>query len=254
MNITFNSTLREILRARPLAIRVLEGDSGHKCWERLDLPLPAFCEKLGLDSRALFLRVTNLPAVSPETDWPSKPLYHLIDHLTRGHREFRDQDLPSIAGILAIGRLPAFPQGYVVKLLVQEFEYFREEFLMHMDEEETFLFPKIMRNEACFRLPQMGPEIHKGFANPYLRMESHKPENEFKRMLTSIRDKLRNQMVDESVQALAAKLQAALGSFESRLVEHADLETNVLFPLAGRLEQKLYEGAVPGVSRHPGDR
>jgi iron-sulfur cluster repair protein YtfE (RIC family) len=254
MNITINSTLREILRARPLAIRVLEGDSGHKCWEHLDLPLAAFCEKLGLDSGSLFLRVNNLPAVPPDTDWPAKPLYHLIDHLTRGHREFRDQDLPSIAGILATGHLPAYPQGYVVKLLVQEFEYFRDEFLKHMDEEETFLFPKIMRNEACFRHPQMGPEIHKGSVNLYLRLENHKPENEFKRMLTSIRDKLRNQMVDESVQALAAKLQSALESFESRLVEHADLETNVLFPLAGRLEQELYEGAAPGVSRYPGDR
>lgn len=254
MNITLNSTLREILRTRPLAIRVLEGDSGHKCWEHLDLSLAAFCERLGLDSASLLTRVTHLETVPPDTDWASKPLYHLIDHLTRGHREFRDRDMPSIAGVLETNHLPAYPQGYVIKLLVQEFNYFRDEFIKHMDEEEIFLFPKIMRNEACFRHPEMGPEIHKGSVNLYLKLESHKPENEFKRMITSIREKLRNQMMDESVAALAAKVQVALESFEAKLVDHADLETNVLFPMAGRLEQELYESAAPGIFRYPGKR
>lgn len=253
MNIALNTTLREILRVRPLAIRVLEGDSGHKCWEHLDLSLTAFCEKLGLDSGSLLARVTHLPAVSPDMDWVSKPLYLLIDHLTRGHREFREQDLPSLAGILETNHLPAFPQTYMVKLLVQEFNYFRDEFIKHMEEEETFLFPKAMRNEACFRYPEMGPEIHKGSINLYLKLENHKPENEFKRMITSIREKLRNQILDESVADLAAKLLAALESLEAKLVEHADLETNVLFPLAGRLEQELYESAAPGISRYPGN-
>ena len=253
MSITINSTLREILRVRPLAIRVLEEDSGHKCWLHLDLPLAAFCDKLGLDSGSLLIRLANLPAVLPDTAWVSKPLYHLIDHLTSGHREFRERDLPSIAALFDTNPLPAYPQGYVVKLLMQEFDYFREEFLRHMDEEETFLFPKIMRNEACFRHPEMGPEIHKGSVNLYLTLENHKPENEFKRMITSVREKLRNQMPDESVAALAAKLQSALESFESRLIEHADLETSVLFPLAGRLEQELYESAAPGISRYPGE-
>lgn len=257
MSITINSTIREIMRDRPLAIRVLEEDSGHKCWLHPDLPLAAFCDKLGLDSGSLLVRLTNLPAVLPDTPWASKPLYHLIDHLTDGHREFRERDLPSIAALLNTSldtsALPAYPQGYVVKLLMQEFDYFREEFIRHMDEEETFLFPKIMRNEACFRHPEMGPEIHKGSVNLYLTLENHKPENEFKRMLTSVREKLRNRMPDESVDALAAKLQTALESFESRLIAHADLETNVLFPLAGRLEQELYESAAPGISRYPGE-
>lgn len=111
----------------------LEEDSGHECWLYLDLPLAAFCDKLGLGCGSLLVRLTNLPNVLPDTAWASKPLYHLIDHLTGGHREFRERDLPSIAALFDSNDLPAYPQGYLVKLLMHGFNYFREEFIRHMD-------------------------------------------------------------------------------------------------------------------------
>ncbi|MDQ3001680.1 MAG: hypothetical protein M3Y08_10520 [Fibrobacterota bacterium] len=74
--------------------------------------------------------------------------------------------------------------------------------------------------------------------------EKHKPEKEFKRLITSIREKLRNQMLKGPVAELTVKVTGALESFDAKLVDHADLETNVLFPSAGRLEQELYHSAA----------
>ena len=254
MNITFSSTLRLILRIRPLAIAILERESAYKCWDHLDESLSGFCSHFDLDADSVLNRIANLPQAEAGTDWAAKPLYYLIDHLTQNHADFREREMPAIAEMLEAARLPAYPDGYVVKLLVQEFQHFRGEFLKHMDEEETFLFPKIMRNEACYRYRELGPEVYKGSVNLYLKLEIHKPEVEFKHMITSIREKLRNHLLHRPAAALAERTLAALESFEKRLLAHADLETDVLFPRAGRLEQELYESSVPGLSRFPGDQ
>jgi len=254
MSITLSSTLRRILRTRPMAIAVLERESGCKCWDHMDESLAGFCNEFDLNADSLLNRTTHLPRVEADTDWAAKPLYYLVDHLTQNHADFREREMPAIAEMLEAARLPAYPDGYVVKLLVQEFQHFRGEFLKHMDEEETFLFPKIMRNEACYRYRELGPEVYKGSVNLYLKLEIHKPEVEFKHMITSIREKLRNQLPHRPAAELAEKARAALESFEKRLLAHADLETDVLFPRAGRLEQERYEGSATGLSRFPGDQ
>jgi iron-sulfur cluster repair protein YtfE (RIC family) len=177
----------------------------------------------------------------------------LVDHLALDHAEFRGKDLPGIEFLLVAERLPAYPDGYVVKLLLQEFLHFEADFEKHMAEEEEFLFPKILRNEACLRHPKLGPEVHRGSVNLYLRFATHKPDEEFKRMIVSIQDKLRNQHVHRPAAELAHQAQAALDAFAKRLLAHADLETNSLFPRAGRQEQQLYAGSAPGVSLYPDD-
>jgi len=162
--------------------------------------------------------------------------------------------MPAILALMQEEGLPAYPDGYVVKLLVQEFRHFQADFIKHMAEEEEFLFPKIMRNEACFRYRELGPEVFRGSVNLYLKLETHQPEEEFKRMILSIREKLRNQLMQRPTAEVAERAQAAMDAFAGRLLVHADLETNVLFPRAGRLEQELYENSVPGVFRYPGDQ
>ena len=95
---------------------------------------------------------------------------------------------------------------------------------------------------------------YRGSVNLYLKLETHKPEEEFKRMIVSIREKLRNQHMHRPTLELAQRAQAAMDAFAERLLAHAGLETEVLFPRAGRLEQELYEGSAPGLSRYPADQ
>lgn len=248
-----SSTLREILRHRPMAVEVFEAAFGHRFWDDLESRCVAFCGQHGADCEDLLGRIRDLPVPPHGTDWDAKPIHWLVDRLTADHEAFRGTELPALENMLVAERLPAYPDGYVVKLLVQEFRRFRSDFLKHMAEEEEFLFPKILRNEACYRHPEIGSEVYRGSVNLYLRFKTHKPEEEFKAMIVSIRDKLRNQHMGRPAAALAREAQDAMDAFARRLSLHADLETESLFPRAGRLEQMLYEHAVPGLSRFPGD-
>jgi iron-sulfur cluster repair protein YtfE (RIC family) len=247
-------TVRQVLRQRPLAAEILEKEFGHLLWERMDSSLANLCAATGVDSFSLQESLIALPPLPEDTDWDKIPVYGLIDHLTLAHASFRDAEMPAILAMLIEERLPAYPDGYVIKLLQQEFRHFQVEFLKHMAEEEDFLFPKIMRNEACFRFRNLGPEVYRGSVNLYLKLETHKPEEEFKRMIISIREKLRNQHLNRPAAEMAERTQSALDAFAKRLMSHADLETGILFPRAGRLEQVLYESSVPGLSRYPGDQ
>ena len=56
-----------------------------------------------------------------------------------------------------------------------------------MDEEEEFLFPKFMRNEACFRFRELSPEAYKESVNIYLATQIPLAEKEFRRNLAEIR-------------------------------------------------------------------
>lgn len=253
MSHSTSDTLRQILRGRPMAVEVFEDLCGALFWGRMESPLDVFCRDLGADSSALLARIAELPVPPAGTDWDAKPIHWLVDYLTHDHADFRERELPAIESMLVAERLPAYPDGYVVKLLLQEFLFFQTDFLKHMAEEEEFLFPKILRNEACWRHRELGPEVYRGSVNLYLKMETHKPEAEFKRMIISIQEKLRNQHMHRPAAELARKAQAALDGFASRLTAHADLESNLLFPRAGRLEQLLYAGSAPGLSKYPGD-
>ena len=249
-----SQTIRQILRHRPMALELFEAEFGALFWERMETPLGSLCREVDADVSHLMARISELPIPPEDTDWSAQPIHWLVDHLTLEHDRFRDVDMPAIKELMTEERLPAYPDGYVVKLLLQEFRHFEADFRKHMAEEEEFLFPKILRNEACYRHRELGPEIHRGSVNLYLKLETHKPEDEFKRMIISIREKLRNQHLERPASEIATKVQLAMDGFAERLLVHSDLETQLLFPRAGRLEQELYESAAPGLSRYPGDQ
>jgi len=250
MILSSSQTIKQVLRQRPLAAETLEQEFGSLFWDKMESPLFNLCSSAGLDSYSLLEKIVALPVPPKDTQWEKKPIYWLVDRLTLDHVAFRETDMPSIFALLEEERLPAYPDGYVVKLLLQEFRHFQAEFTRHMAEEEEFLFPKIMRNEACFRYPELGPQVFRGSVNLYLKLETHKPEEEFKNMIVSIREKLRTQHMQRPALELAQRAQAAMDGFAERLLAHAALESDVLFPRAGRLEQELYETSAPGISRY----
>ena len=254
MEISKATPLRLILRVRPLAVQVLEEAAGHHCWACLDQNLQDFCRDRGLEASGLEEAISALAPVPADSDWKAKPIYYLIDYLTANHRRFREKDLPALGRLLDVHGVPTFPDRYAFELMSQEFLAFEQELLKHMQEEEEFLFPKIMRNEACFRYREMTPEPYRGSVNLFLTLQPHKQEEEIKHMFMGIREKLRNLRVQEGTRALLDKANAALEAFQVALVTHADLETQVLFPVAGRLEQELYENSAPGMFRFPGDQ
>ena len=253
MKIDKATTLRQIIRSRPMAVEALERASLHEMWNRLDQGFSDYCESLDLDLGRLRNDLAATEPAQDDSDWDARPIYHLIDFLTQQHDRFRQVDMPAIIHMLRLHGIPNFPDKYVFRLVEQEFLAFREELLGHIEEEETFLFPKIMRNEACFRFNGLQPEVYKGSVNLYLTTRTRKPEEEFNRTLVDLKDKLRNLRVGEGTADRFNRVMTALDIFDSMLVAHTGMENRYLFPRAGRLEQELYEGILPGISRFPDD-
>lgn len=229
-----------------MAIEVLEDLCGALFWARMETPLGEFCGDIGADVAAVLDRIAAMPVPPADTDWNAGPIHRLVDYLTSQHADFREREMPAIESLLVAERLPAYPDGYVVRLLLQEFRHFQGDFLKHMDEEEEFLYPRILRAEAWGRHRELGPGDFRGSVNLYLKLETHRPEADFKRMILSIQEKLRYQHMRRPAAELASRAQDALDRFALRLAAHADLETHFLFPRAARMEQDLNSPAGPG--------
>lgn len=254
MKKTFGSaiTLGEIIRKRPLAVESLERFGRYRLWDNLGLSLGGYCRLVEADEAQVMAVLNGLAPVDPATEWIGKPIYHLVDRLTGEHADFRLMHLPHLHRLLDVEQAPHFPDRSALSPLQSAFTEFDHEFRRHMDEEEGFLFPKIMRNEACFRFRELSPEIYRGSVNLYLASQDHPVEEAFRRAFAGIRDAARKM---EAGALLRAHLDLALEGLEDfgrRLDAHAALEEESLFPRAGRLEQELYANVAPGVSAFPG--
>lgn len=241
----------KIIRMRPMAVKTLEAFAGHRIWENFNVPLGDFCEEEGLAVEGVLESLHRAPPAEASSDGRTIPAYHLIDRLTEDHRVFRDRDLPRLAALLDAEKVAIHPEADSLKPLQATFVDFDRRFRKHMEEEEEFLFPKIMRNEACFRYRELSPEVYKGSVNLYLSTQTHLAEEEFRRAFDDIRRQARELPVGHGFRAHLAETVAALEDFGSRLESHADLEEKELLPRAGRLEQELYAAEAPGVSVYP---
>ncbi len=254
MILSSSQSIRQILRQRPMAAGLLEQEFEFHIWNRMEEPLSDLCRENGTDTHTMMQGILALTPPPAETGWDKHRTYWLIDLLTREHAAFRDTDMPAIQALLEEERRLPHPDGFVAHQLAEEFAHFRADFEKHMTDEEEFLFPKILRNEACFQYPELEPEPFRGSVNLYLKLDRHKPDEAFGRTLDSLRAKLRNRHLHRDTAELAQRVLAALDGFAHRLNAHAALESGILFPRAGRLEQELYEGSAPGMSRFPGDQ
>ena len=178
-------TVREAIRSRPLAVGVLEEISGGSFWNRLDTPMGEFCRNAKVNLNELHARISSLPVNLERQDWKGLPLYFLVDHLTANHREFRRRDLPNIHRMLEALRLEIPSAQATLSELISELTSFRQEFSWHMEEEEEFLYPKILRTEASMRHPDLYPEIFKGSVTMFTKVQIHAPEDSFHALVAS---------------------------------------------------------------------
>jgi regulator of cell morphogenesis and NO signaling len=241
MNPIASLTLREVIRSRPLAIGVLEEKAGASFWNRLDAPLEEFSRETDLDLAGLGHAIASLPENLERKDWAALPLYYLIDYLTSGHRLFRTRDLPEVHRLLDNLRIE-FPAGNEsLETLLREFTSFRREFAWHMEEEEEFLFPKILRIEASLRHPELYPEVFKGSIRIFSAQQLQGPEQLFHDLISDLSQRLNGLVSDALDLAMAREALAAMHGHEASLKAHAFLEMELLFPRALAMEASLLQ-------------
>ena len=110
-----------------------------------------------------------------------------------------------------------------------------------MEEEEEFLFPKILRIEASMRHPELYPEVFKGSIAMFSPRQLQGPEQLFRELVADLARKL-NDLVSDAVGLVTAReALAALHGHEARLKAHAFLEMELLFPRALAMEASLLQ-------------
>ncbi len=240
-----STSLAKMLQIRPAAVELLE-KTGKPFWNHLDLTLADFCRETGTVFAAFLKQTANLPIAAPDANFAQEPLYRLLDYLTQNHRDFQGKDLPEISHLLDVHNIPVYPDGYVLKLAHQTFRAFEEKFLEHMREEEEHVFPHILRLEAALRTPGLKPVLHRASVSVFAAIQSHAAEEELKRMIAEVREKVRNHRLQEPTATVTDEVYRQLESFEGRFSAHAALETGVLFPRAAEIERRLFNREFKG--------
>lgn len=242
MDITLQSPLRSILAIRPRAVEVLGIVAGGALWTRLDATLQDFARDHALDPDALLRGLAGLPGTEAGTDFRRAPLHVLVDFLAADHRDFRDRDLPGLERALAEADPADFPDAAVLQDLRASLHSFKIDLLLHLNEEEEFLFPKVLRTEASADHPDLSPESFRGSVAAYPAVMLHMPENQVKDLLASLLRKAG--AGGGSLPPAADRFRARLEEFAARLTRHADLETEVLLPRTLVLEKALHRRAL----------
>lgn len=247
MAITLNSTIREILRERPRAVEVLEAAVGADFWNGLGFPLSDLGSDKHVDATVLLLRIQELPSTLGELDWSKAPLYELVDRLAADHRRFRETDLPLIERLLEDLDAGEATPGNPLEALRVEFHAFKIDFLLHMNEEEEFLFPKALRTEASIQHPQITPETFRGSVTAYSPVMLHTPEVQIKQLVVEMVARLKGP-VTLATPALE-RLRAHLEDLEGRIIRHADLEIEYLLPRTLAQERALHRRAMESAAK-----
>jgi iron-sulfur cluster repair protein YtfE (RIC family) len=112
------------------------------------------------------------------------------------------------------------------------------DFLLHMHEEEDFLFPKALRTEASVAHPDLSSEAFRGSVGAYSNVMLHTPEHQLKELAGSLVRKAGAAKSDPS--SALDRFRKLLEDFADRLVRHADLETGNLMPRALAMEKILH--------------
>lgn len=235
--------VRALIKARPLAVGLLD-KRNVRFWDTLDFPVGDIVRRDALGEFLDEMAYARIP--SEDTDWASLPLYHLADFLTENHRGFLLHDISEIRHLLDIHTLADSAESAGLRDIQKAFQDFTRELQAHLDEEEGWLFPKILRYEACLRDGQVHPEFHRGSIQEYMAIRMNQEEKRLCQGSDAVAERIRLHAQAHADSYAARELIVLLDAMRRRLIAHGDLETGILFPKALEMERKLYNLSING--------
>jgi regulator of cell morphogenesis and NO signaling len=160
----------------------------------------------------------------------SAPLTELADYIVNTHHGYVRNELPIITDQLqrvAVKHGQRFPEMVEVSKI---FEELKAEFELHMQKEETILFPRIQKLEEQSHSAQPVKMDIPLLKSPILMMEH---EHDHSGNVMAVIRKLTDNYTPPAGACTTYKVVlAALETFELDLHRHVHLENNILFPRA----------------------
>ncbi|MCC5944966.1 MAG: hemerythrin domain-containing protein [Bernardetiaceae bacterium] len=206
-----------------------------------ELPLQEVCRIRSLDANFVCKQLEQ--AAQPNTQkphWENLTIELIINYLKHTHRIFMRYKLPYMRNLVMQSEKRKFPQNYSLILsdLQIAFPLFAEDFIRHILDEENTLFTYIenLDRVACLQMPaskiyfQMEKYNIADFAHAH-----HDDDDE----MQGIRELTQDYYISEGSPLAMRVLYSELQAFEQDLKVHANIENNVLFPKAAKLEAQV---------------
>lgn len=207
-------------------------------WAEADLTLEMLSSRCGRPTHELVQELLNLPVPDRGSAWQELPAYLLIDYLTQQHREILHNDLPALRGLLDMPFGEASGGG-LFAILLETFHRFTGLLRAHIQEEEDYLFPAILKNEYALRHggheERIKPIAEHVLASPAL-IRGEETLDAALEDWTRAAGKADGLHDRPKTAELAAK---AMRDLERKLRAHGNLEKNALYPIAARIESEL---------------
>lgn len=242
--VTPQMAVGSLIKARPMAVGLMEKRKV-PFWDSLHRPVSEVVRRDAIGDFMDEMAYARVPA--PDTDWMAVPMYWLADYLTESHRNFLLQDVNEIGHLLDIHTIADSEESDGLRDIHKAFQAFTKALQTHVDEEESILFPKILRYEACLRDNRVHPEFHRGSIQSYMAIRLDQEEKRLCQACDLLTGKIRRHAETHSGSFTAGELLAMLGRMREKLDDHGDLEAKVLFPTAREMEKSLYNMSINGV-------
>ncbi len=249
--VTADTRAQMVLRIRPLAGELFE-KRGVEFWGDLERPLRDLFRRARGGALEDFLEeLDGLPVPAADCWWQDLPAANLLDYLTQDHRDFLLNFVIDIDAMLDVHSVAEPELAPDLQELRGDFREFAAALRGEMEDEETRLFPRILRYEACLRDPRVHPEFQQGslqleIANRSGRFSAQRRET-FPLMLSQARRFEAARPENPGLSLLANDIE----QFDARLEVHERLEVDSLFPMALEMERTLYNLSIDGTHASP---
>jgi regulator of cell morphogenesis and NO signaling len=236
--------LHTVLAIRPLALSVLE-EMEVSPYRDANLQIGEACRQAGVAWERFSERLASLTVPARNCDWARLPICHLLDFLTQEHRDFIESFMPAIKSGFTSGEgrkdflCPLHP-------LIHAWPALSASLMEHIEAEETFLFPKILRYAYCDKHHQSNPDFSGGSVKVFVAMQLMRNEEKQVIALGKFLDATAFSASAKTRDVPTSGLFHLLQSFQDRLIGHALLEREILFPLAVALEKHVYDANIQG--------
>ncbi len=203
--------------------------------------LDRVCNKRGISLKAVKQALNELDKPQEtrfSQDYQNWDIDILSDYITNTHHKYVNDALPQLEEYSAkVARVHGASNPEVVEI-ARLFQAVANELRMHMEKEETILFPYIRQMAMSKHLGELLPLSPFGtIKNPINMMEAEHESAGGNLQVISVLSNGYNppDWACNTYKVLYAKLQ----EFENDLHQHVHLENNILFPKAIKLEQEL---------------